>query len=592
MYLEKINSPQDVKSLDANQLDALAAEMREALLKRLSVHGGHFGPNMGFVEATIALHYVFDSPKDKIVFDVSHQCYAHKMLTGRKDAYLDPEKYDDVTGYTNPNESEHDMFNIGHTSTSVSLACGLAKGRDLCGGKENIIAVIGDGSLSGGEALEGLDFAGEQSSNMIIVVNDNEMSIAENHGGIYKSLRKLRESGGKSECNIFRAMGLDYKFEANGNNIQSLIKLFKSVKGIDRPIVLHMVTQKGRGYAPAVKNKEEWHYCAPFDIETGKPIGAAVGDNYGDLTAEFLLKKMAADKSVVAIASAVPGAMGFNKARRTLAGNQYIDVGIAEEHAVALSAGIAKNGGKPVYGTYSTFIQRTYDQIAQDLCLNSEPATILLFGASVFSMNDAGHIGYYDIPMLSNILNLVYLAPTCKEEYFAMLDWSIEQNKYSVAIRVPENGVISSAAEYDKDYGNLNKYKIMQKGSGVAILALGSFYQLGEETAKEIEIKTGEKPTLINPRYITGTDDALLADLMKNHSVVVTLEDGVLDGGFGEKIARFYGAEDVKVLNYGLKKEFQDRYDYNDLLAENRLTKNQIASDVCALLRFLQNGKF
>ncbi len=584
MYLENINSPQDVKKLNATQLEALAAEMRKALLKRLSVHGGHFGPNMGIVEATIALHYVFDSPNDKIVFDVSHQCYPHKMLTGRKDAYLDAAKYDEVTGYTNPLESEHDMFNIGHTSTSVSLACGLAKGRELRGGNENIIAVIGDGSLSGGEALEGLDFAGEQNSNLIILVNDNDMSIAENHGGIYKNLRMLRESGGKCECNFFRSMGLDYRFEANGNDVQSLVRLFKSVKDIDHPVVLHIVTEKGRGYAPAVENKENWHYCSPFNIETGKPTVDFGGENYGDITAEFLLSKMAKDKKVVAITSAVPVAMGFDKARREKAGDQFVDVGIAEEHAVALASGIAKNGGKPVYGTYSTFIQRTYDQIAQDLCLNSEPATIVLYGASVFAMNDAGHIGYYDIPMLSNILNLVYLAPTCKEEYLAMLDWSIEQNKYPVAIRVPENGVITAGMEFDNDYGDLNKYQTTQSGSGAAIIALGSFYQLGEEAAKEIESKTGTKPTLINPRFITGTDDALLSDLVKEHSVVVTLEDGVLDGGFGEKIARFYGTDNVKVLNYGLKKEFKDHYDYNALLFENRLTKGQIAADVCELL--------
>ena len=344
------------------------------------------------------------------------------------------------------------------------------------------------------------------------------------------------------------------------------------------------VTEKGKGYAPAVKNKENWHYCAPFNIETGKPTVDFGGENYSDITAEFLLDKMAKDKKVVAITSAVPTSMGFDKARRDKAGSQFVDVGIAEEHAVALASGIAKNGGKPVYGTYSTFIQRTYDQIAQDLCLNSEPATIVLYGASVFGMNDAGHIGYYDIPMLSNILNLIYLAPTCKEEYLAMLDWSIEQNEYPVAIRVPENGVVITGREFDKDYGDLNKYQITQSGSDIAIIALGSFYRLGEEAAKEIESKTGKKPTLINPRFITGTDDALLSDLMKEHSVVVTLEDGVLDGGFGEKIARFYGRDNVKVLNYGLKKEFEDRYDHNALLVENRLTKEQIAEDVCGLL--------
>lgn len=583
MYLEKINQPTDVKNLNKEQLEELAAEMRTALLNKLSKHGGHCGPNFGMVEAIIALHYVFDSPKDKMVYDVSHQSYCHKMLTGRKDAFLYEEKYDDVSGYSDPKESEHDFFTIGHTSTSISLACGLAKARDLKGEKENIIAIIGDGSLSGGEALEGLDFAPELKSNIIIVVNDNDMSIAENHGGMYQNLKLLRDTQGKAECNLFKAMGLDYLFVKEGNNVEKLIEAFQKVKDINHPIVVHICTQKGKGYALAEEHKEQWHWCMPFDKENGKSTVSSEGENYGTMTAEFLLKKMKEDKTLVGITSATPTVFGFTEDKRKAAGSQFVDVGIAEEHAVALASGIAANGGNPVYGVYSTFLQRTYDQLSQDLCINNNPATILVFAASVYGMNDVTHLGIYDIPMISNIPNLVYLAPTTKEEYLAMVEWSISQKEHPVAIRVPGGAVISDGKTVAKDFGKLNQYEVTQKGSKVAILALGTFYSLGQEVAEKIAKETGVQPTLINPMYITGKDEKLLEELKANHQIVITLEDGVLDGGFGEKISRFYGASDIKVLNYGLKKEFIDRYDVNEILKENRLTKEQIVEDVMKL---------
>ena len=584
MYIEKINQPTDVKNLNSEQLHVLADEMRQALLQKLSKHGGHFGPNLGMVEATIALHYVFNSPTDKIVYDVSHQSYPHKMLTGRKDAFLYEDKYDDVSGYSNPDESDHDFFTIGHTSTSVSLACGLAKGRDLKGDSENIIAVIGDGSLSGGEALEGLDFASELNSNLIIVVNDNDMSIAENHGGLYKNLKQLRDTDGKSECNLFKSMGLDYVFVKDGNDIDSLITAFEQVKDSTYPVVVHICTQKGKGYKIAEENKENWHYCGPFNLETGKSdMSQDGGEDYSSMTADILLKKMKEDKTVVGITSATPTVFGFTEDKRKEAGSQFVDVGIAEETAVALASGIAKNGGKPVYGVYSTFIQRTYDQLSQDLCINNSPATILVYWASVYGMNDVTHLGIYDIPMMSNIPNLVYLAPTTKEEYLAMLDWSIEQNDHPVVIRVPIS-VVSDGKNVTKDFSKLNEYEVTQNGSKIAIVALGSFYSVGAKTAEIIENKTGVKPTLINPIYITGTDDKLLEQLKENHDIVITVEDGVLDGGFGEKIARFYGNSDVKVLNYGLKKEFLDRYNPEEIVKANRLTPEQIAEDVCGII--------
>ena len=575
MYLENIDSPADVKKLSSDEMRALAGEMRTALIKKLSIHGGHCGPNLGMAEAVIALHYVFNSPVDKFVFDVSHQSYCHKMLTGRKDAFFDEAKYDDVTGYSSQHESPHDHFTIGHTSTSVSLACGLAKGRDLCGGKENIIAVIGDGSLSGGEALEGLDFAHELGSNLIIVVNDNGMSIAENHGGLYENLKLLRDTDGKAECNLFRAMGLDYVFVGDGNDIDQLIPAFSSVKDCTKPVVVHIVTEKGRGYAPAVKDKESWHWHMPFDIETGELKFRGSGEDYGELTAKYLMEKMNKDPSVCAITSGTPTVMGFTKNRREKYKGQFIDVGIAEEHAVAMASGIAANGGKPVYGVYSSFIQRTYDQLQQDLCINNNPVTILTFAASVWGMNDVTHLGIFDIPMMSNIPNLVYLAPTTYEEYISMLDWSLEQREHPVAIRVP--GGVVHYNKPKKDYGDLNKYEVYQQGSDVAIIALGTFFGIGMQAAEVIEKRTGVKPTLINPIYITGIDEELLESLKATHKAVITLEDGILDGGFGEKIARFYGNSDMKVANLGLKKEFLDRYNPDDVLRENGLTPELIA---------------
>lgn len=583
MYLEKIQGPEDVKKLNVNEMQELAVEMRKALLTKLSKHGGHFGPNFGMVEATIAMHYVFDSPKDKIVYDVSHQSYPHKMLTGRKDAFLYEEHYDDVSGYSEPDESAHDHFIIGHTSTSVSLACGLAKGRDLCGGKENVIAVIGDGSLSGGEALEGLDYASELKSNLIIVINDNDMSIAENHGGLYQNLKLLRDTDGKAECNLFKAMGLDYVFVKDGNDIQQLIDAFMQVKDSTTPVAVHICTQKGKGYAPAEEHKEQWHYCAPFNIETGESLYPMGGEDYSSVTADYLLKKMKEDPKVVAITSATPTVMGFTEDKRKEAGSQFVDVGIAEETAVALASGIAKNGGKPVYGVYSTFVQRTYDQLSQDLCVNNNAATIVVYAGTVFGMNDVTHLGLYDISMMANIPNLVGIAPTTKQEYLAMLDWSIEQNAYPVYIRIP-GGAMEEGEAVTKDYSKLNAYEMIQKGSRVAIVALGTFLGLGKEVAADLEKKTGTAATVINPVYFTGIDTEMLESLKADHDVVITIEDGMLDGGFGEKITRFYGSSNMKVLNFGLKKEFLDRYDVQKVLKDNHLTKDQIVADITEVL--------
>lgn len=581
MLLEKIQSPKDVKVLSMPQLHELAQEIRDGILNRDSNIGGHVGPNLGIVETTIAMHYVFNCPEDKFVFDVSHQSYPHKMLTGRAFGYYDNNRFQEISGYSSPAESpEYDQFELGHTSTSISLASGLQKARDIKGTKENIVVLIGDGSLSGGEALEGLDEVGELGTGIIIIVNDNEMSIAENHGGLYKNLALLRETNGKAECNLFRAMGLDYEYVADGNDVETLIKTFQEVKDIDHPIVVHIHTEKGKGYAPAEQNKEPWHWSMPFDIETGKPKVEGGGEDYGNMTAEYLLEEMKKDKHLVAVTSGTPTVAGFFKNRREEAGAQHVDVGIAEEQAVAMISGMAKGGIRPVYNVYSTFIQRTYDQIAQDLCINGNPAVINVFCASLYGMNDITHIGFYDIPMLSNIPNLVYLAPTCWEEYKAMMAWGIQQTAHPVAIRVPGGAVTHSNEQFDEDYSELNRFKMTHKGSKVAIVALGAFYGLGKQVAALLKEQKGIDATLINPRYITGLDEEMLESLKADHEKVITLEDGALEGGFGEKIARFYGDSDMRTLCFGIKKGLYDRYDYQQLAKDNELTPEQIVARV------------
>lgn len=581
--LNKINTPDDVKKLNTAELKELASDIREALLRKVSTKGGHFGPNLGMVEATIAMHYVFNSPVDKIVYDVSHQSYPHKMLTGRKNAFTNPEEYHSVTGYTSQHESEHDFFTIGHTSTSVSLACGLAKARDVKGEKGNVIAVIGDGSLSGGEAYEGLNNAAELGNNMIIVVNDNDMSIAENHGGLYKNLKLLREIKGQAENNFFKTLGLDYVF-VDGHDIEALIETFSKVKDIDHPIVVHMYTIKGKGYDKAVENKEPFHYTMPFDLETGKLLGDFSAETYISILSNFLEENARRDKKVVGITAATPSFMGLNSLRTPEFKDQYIDVGIAEEHAIALASGMASQGAKPVAVFMSSFIQRTYDQLSQDLAINNNPALIVV-NAGGISGADVTHLGLFDIPLISNIPNIVYLAPTSKEEYLAMLQWGLDQQEQPVVVRTPSAEVVSTGEKIEPDFSKLNTYKKVAQGNKVAIIGLGAFFKLGQEVKKHLKETTGIDATLINPRFITGLDENMLNSLVEDHEVVITLEDGLLNGGFGEKIARFYGDKDVKVLNFGATKEFTDSVPVEELYTRYHLTKELIVDDIKSALK-------
>ena len=579
MVLDKVNSTQDLKNLSLEEMNLLSGEIRELIMKKVNTTGGHLGPNLGIVEATIALHYVFNTPEDKLVFDVSHQCYPHKILTGRKEGFTDPDKYLKYTGYTAPEESKFDLFKVGHTSTSVSLAVGLAKARDLRGGSENIIALIGDGSLSGGEAFEGLDNAAVLGSNIIVVVNDNDMSIAENEGGLYANLKLLRETNGQAECNFFKALGFDYYYVDNGNDIESLITAFKQVKDTNHPVLVHIHTLKGKGCPAAEQNKENYHWIVPGALDNNPAPTVLEEETYTSLTTDFILDKHSKDNTVIAISPATPGVSGFTKEFREKLGKCYTDVGIAEQHAVAYASGLAKGGAKPILAIMSSFVQRAYDQLSQDLALNNNPATILIFWGGITGA-DATHLTKYDIPLISNIPNIVYLAPTNKEEYLRMLEWSTEQKEHSVVIRVPMTEVVSCGKEDTTDYSVLNKYQVVESGSEVAILGLGNFFGLGQKVKSLLKEKTGISATLINPRFITGIDTELMESLKSNHKLVVTLEDGVLEGGFGEKIASYFGNSDIKVLNFGARKEFTDRTPIEELYRREHLTQELSLEDI------------
>lgn len=584
MLLEKIKSPKALKELTSGQLQELVVEARTALLEKISHHGGHNGPNLGMVEMTIALHKVFDSPTDKLIFDVSHQTYIHKMLTGRAHAFLDAMQYDAVSGYTNPKESEHDLFTVGHTSTSVSLANGVAKARDLKNETYNVVAVIGDGSLSGGLAFEGLNNIVELGTNTIVILNDNDQSIAENHGGMYQNLRALRETKGQAADNLFKAIGFEYHYLDEGHDLAALIGLFEKVKDIDHPVLLHIHTIKGKGFKFAEENREKFHAGGPFHLETGEYISAGGNQvTYNSLTTDYLLEKMATDPKVVAVNAGTPMLL-FSPEQREKAGKQFVDVGIAEEHAVSMVAGLAKNGAKPVWAVFSTFMQRSFDQISHDLALNHLPGTILVYGASIHGMNDESHLGIFDIPFLAHIPNLIYLAPTSKEEYLAMLDWSLEQTNAPVAIRVPVGPVNETAVAAYTDYSD-QKNEVTQAGTQVAIVGVGTFYALAEEIAEQLKMQHGITPTVINPKFISGVDKELLDAVARAHKLVVTLEDGIREGGYGQMIASYFGDREIAVKNYGLEKKFYDNYRAADVLSELGITAEAITKDIIEQLQ-------
>lgn len=591
MLLTQTTTPEDVKALNRAELPQLCSEIRHAILESSAAVGGHVAPNLGVVELTVALHRVFNSPTDKIVFDVSHQTYAHKALTGRAYTYIDPERYGEASGFANPDESEHDLFAMGHTSTSVSLGCGLAHARDLAGDTYNVITVIGDGSLSGGLAFEGFNNAAELDSNLIIIVNDNDQSIAENHGGLYRNLAELRASNGTCERNVFRAMGLDYRYLDAGNDVLALVDALQELRDIDHPIVLHVSTAKGKGFEPAQSDPERWHHVGPFDMATGRKLcpghpSEPAPRTYADITGEALSAAIERDPQVVGITAATPYIMGFTPELRAAAGKQFVDVGIAEEHAVTFATALARSGAKPVFGVYGTFLQRAYDELWHDLCLNDAPATILVFGASIFGTTSETHLSFFDISMLGGLPNMRYLAPACMEEYLSMLSWSLDHREHPAAIRVPGIGLVSRpdlAPAEDTDY-SVARYNVVRQGRDVAVLALGDFFELGERVANRLAAEYGIEATLVNPRFATELDREFLDSLAVEHRVVVTLEDGILDGGWGERVACYLACTPLRARTFGIAKSFPDRYDPNELLAQNGMTVENMAAEAVRLL--------
>lgn len=572
--LERLKSPEDIKGLDVKQLEVLAAELRSALVKKLAAHGGHVGPNLEALEAIVALHYVMDAPKDKLVFDVSHQTYVHKMLTGRIGAFLSPEHYNDVTGFTCPRESEYDIFEIGHTSTAVSLATGLALDRDLRGGEENVVAFVGDGALSGGEAFEGLDFASTLRSNFIVVVNDNQMSIAENHGGLYDNLEELRRTNGTAECNYFRSLGYRYLYVKDGNDMEKLVEAFRAVKGSKEPVVVHLNTEKGHGLPVAEREKERFHFSAPFDPATGALLNNVKAETYVDIFAKHMLGLMRNRRDVVTITAGTPGAIGFDPARREAAGRQFVDVGIAEQTAVAVASGVAKAGGRPVFGVVASFLQRAYDQLSQDVAINGTSPVFVVFMDGVFGLNDVTHLGFFDVPMVTDIPGIQFLEPTNAEEYTAMIDYAVRQTSRPVVVRTPGGPVVHADGPVAVDYTDAG-YEVVEHAGDVAVIAAGAFFGIGRKAVELLKTR-GVEATLIKPLVMSDIDTGVL-DMLADYKTVITLEDNSLDGGMGQKIAAYLSPMGVRVHCLGLPKAFPDRFNAAELLEQQGLTPENVA---------------
>lgn len=602
--LDSIDSPQDLKVLSLEELNQLADEIRQLLIRFCRRHGGHLGSNLATIEPIIALHYVFDMPHDHLIFDVSHQAYTHKILTGRRRAYTDLGSQEDLSGFTSPKESPYDDFMLGHTGTSIGLACGMAAQRNATGGKDNIIAFIGDGSLSSGPAFEGLDWAAEQGGNLIIVVNDNEMSIAENHGGLYRSLAALRASGGRSSDNPFRALGLDYRYVEKGNRIEDLIEAFRQVKDTDHPVVVHIHTRKGLGLGQGsqgqigptsiTQNDGQTSHMTPLpDLPAEGPVEAnhwqdgldSLGrlpnsrKTYGRMAMQALEARFPQEPGLVVISPATPLSNGIDPDFRQRAGNHYRDVGIAESHAIAYAAGIAKAGGTPVVATSATFFQRAYDQIEQEMALNGSAVTLLVFSTGV-AKTDATHSGTADMVMMRGIPGLICLAPTSGAEFLDMLAWATGPARQPVVIRVPGERTLATEragkpiATSDPTTGGepWDRYRILQQGRTVALLALGDALPLGRDLANSLEASLGLKPTLVDPHRYDRLDEQTLEALASTHSLVVTIEDGQLDGGWGQAVAAYYGPSQIRTLAFGAAKEFNDRVPKATLLERYDMT--------------------
>ena len=618
MLLNQIIKANDIKKLSPPELKPLAAEIREFLIESISKTGGHLGSNLGAVELTMALHLELHFPDDKLIWDVGHQSYTHKLLTGRKEGFSELRKYGGLSGFPKRRESDSDCFETGHSSTSISAGLGLVKARDLRGEDHTIIAVIGDGSLTGGMAYEALNNAAQLDSNFIIILNDNNMSISENVGGVSKYLNSIRTAetyldikegvynnlmnvpkyGDKMVRGIqrtkkafkqivipgmfFEDMGIRYMGTVDGHDIPKMVRLIRESKRINQAVLIHVMTQKGKGFAPAERHPARFHGAEPFDIETGLPTLPRVA-NYTDIFSTVMIKIAARDKKVVAITAAMPDGTGL-KRFRNMYPDRFFDVGIAEEHAVTFAAGLAAGGMIPVVAIYSSFLQRAYDQILHDVCIQNLPVVFAIDRAGLVGSDGETHQGIFDLSFLSSIPNMNIMAPKNKWELSDMLKFAVEFGA-PIAIRYPRGEAYAGLSDYRKPI-SLGQAEVIYEEADICLLAVGSMVKEAE-VVRTIIKEAGYCCSLVNARFIKPIDEEIILKAAQIHKLVVTMEENVLSGGFGEKVLRLLTAAevDVKVLSFAVPDDYVEHGNVEMLKKEIGIDNQTIAAEILRNVR-------
>mgnify|MGYP002673506405 FL=1 len=614
MVLDKINKVNDIKDIPKEEYDELADEIRNFLIEVISKSGGHLASNLGVVELTMALHLALDLPEDKIIFDVGHQSYTHKILTGRKEGFDELRSYGGMSGFPKRRENECDCFDTGHSSTSISAGLGIVTANEIMGKKGTVVSVIGDGALSGGMAYEGLNNAARLKRNFIIILNDNNMSISENVGGMSTYLSNLRAGeaynelkngvvdvlnkipaiGGKLVTKIrktkssikqlvipgmlFEDMGITYLGPVDGHNINQLVKIISEAKKLDHAVLIHVITKKGKGYIPAEKHPSSFHGVEPFNIQTGLPLTKKEKPTYTDVFAKGIVKLAKEDESVAAITAAMPDGTGLKKFMQTYP-ERFFDVGIAEEHAVTYAAGLAAAGMKPYVAIYSSFLQRAYDQILHDVCIQDLPVVFMVDRAGLVGADGETHQGIFDLSYLSNIPNMNIFAPKNRYELAEVIKYSSNFN-HPLAIRYPRGTAYDGLKEFNSpiEYG---KSEIIYKEKDIALLAVGSMVEVAVEIREALKAK-GYSVTLVNARFVKPVDEKLLENLNENHRLIVTMEENVLNGGFGERVLRI--ARDMnlkcKVINVAIPNVYVEHGNIEILKKEIGLDKETILNKI------------
>lgn len=626
MVLDKIQKENDIKKLDEEQLKELADEIREFLIEKISRTGGHLASNLGVVELTMALHLTLNFPEDKLIWDVGHQSYTHKLLTGRKDGFDDLRKYGGMSGFPKRKESPCDAFDTGHSSTSISAGLGYVAARELLGEEHNVVSVIGDGSLTGGMAFEALNNASRLKSNFIIVLNDNNMSISENVGGMSKYLNGLRTAQAYTDLKkgvedtlkripgrgdrivsqirktksgikqllvpgmFFEDMDITYLGPVDGHDIKKLVRVFHEAKRVDHAVLVHVITKKGKGYAPAEENPAKFHGLGPFDIETGEPKEAGGPDSYTQVFSKVLLDIAKKDEKVAAITAAMADGTGLAAFAKRFP-QRFFDVGIAEEHAMTFAAGLAAGGMKPVFAVYSSFLQRAYDQALHDVCLQDLPVVIAVDRAGLVGSDGETHQGVFDISFLTTIPNMTVISPKNRWEMADMLRFAVDF-RHPIAIRYPRGAAYEGMRQFRApvEYG---KSEVIYEEEDIAIIFVGHMAELADSVRRILK-ETGYNCSLVNARFVKPLDEKLLEELAKDHKLFVTIEENVITGGFGEQVMDYVSraALDVHVRNIGISDEYVEHGNVEVLRKEVGLDKDTIAKQaVSDYLRIMENRK-